>query len=90
MPNAAQTRRSAEPDAGVLKHEREELMDTSSPQQDINDVDSLIVSSEKDTLLVDVNAALSILHETTIKQGNLALSTKKSARKWRFTKRHRN
>ena len=34
MSNTAQTR-SAEQDAGVLKHEKEELMDTSSPQQDI-------------------------------------------------------
>jgi len=34
MSNTAQTR-SAEQDAGVLKHEKDELMDTSSPQQDI-------------------------------------------------------
>jgi len=33
LPNTAQTR-SAEQDAGVLKHEKEELMDTSSPLQD--------------------------------------------------------
>jgi len=39
MPSAAQTGGSAERN-GVLKHEKEELMDTSSPQQDINDVDS--------------------------------------------------
>jgi len=32
MPNVAQTRRSTEPDAGVLKHDNEELMDTSSPK----------------------------------------------------------
>jgi len=58
MPNTTQTR-STEPYAGVLKHEKEELMDISSPQQDINDVDNVTVSSpEKDTLLVDVNVAL--------------------------------
>jgi len=34
MPNTAQTR-SAEQDTGVLKHEKEDLMDTSSPKQDI-------------------------------------------------------
>jgi len=33
LPNTAQTR-SAEQDAGVLKHEKQELIDTSSPQQD--------------------------------------------------------
>jgi len=34
MPNTAQTR-STEQDASVLMREKEELMDTSSPQQDI-------------------------------------------------------
>jgi len=81
VPNIAQTR-STEQDAGVLKREKEKLMDISSPQQDINDVDvSLTVSSpEKYTLLVDINVALiiSILHETVVKHGYLALSTKKS------------
>ena len=48
MRNTAQTR-STEPHTGVLKHEKVELMDISSPQQDINDVDSVTVSSEKDT-----------------------------------------
>jgi len=42
VPNTAQTR-STEPHAGVLKHEKEELMDISSPQQDINDADSVTV-----------------------------------------------
>ena len=41
---------------------------------------------EKDTLLVDVNYALSILHETTVKHGHLAPSTKRSTRKLRFEK----
>jgi len=31
-------------------------MDTSSPQQDTNDVDSVIVSSEKETLLIELTA----------------------------------
>jgi len=31
-------------------------MDTSSLQQDINDVDSVTVGSEKDILLVELNA----------------------------------
>jgi len=44
MPSAAQTGGSTEPNGGVLKHEKQELMDTSSPQQDINDVDSVTVS----------------------------------------------
>jgi len=44
MPSAAQTGGSTEPNGGVLKHEKEELMDTSSPQQDINDVDSVTIS----------------------------------------------
>jgi len=80
--NTAQTERSTEPHAGALKHEKEELMDTCSPQQDINDVDNVTVSSpEKDTLLVDINAALSTLHKTAVKHGPLALSTKKSTRK---------
>ena len=58
MPSSAQTR-STEPHAGVLKHEKEEPMDISSPQQDINDVGNVTVSSpEKNTLLVDVNVAL--------------------------------
>jgi len=59
MPSSAQTR-STEPHAGVLKHEKEEPMDISSPQQDINDVDSDVTvgSPEKNTLLVDVNVAL--------------------------------
>jgi len=61
MPNTAQTGGSTEQDAGVLKHEKEELTDISSPQQDINDVDNVTVSSpERDTLLVDVNVALII------------------------------
>jgi len=45
MPSSAQTGWSTETNAGVLKHEKEELMDTSSPQQDINDVDSVTVGS---------------------------------------------
>jgi len=62
LPNTTQIR-STEQDAGVLKHEKEELMYTSSPQQDINDVDNVTLSSlEKDTLLVDVNVALAMLH----------------------------
>jgi len=44
MPCAAQTGRSTEPNGGVLKHEKKELIDTSSPQQDINDVDSVTIS----------------------------------------------
>jgi len=44
MPSTAQTR-STEPHASVLKHEKEELMDISSPQQDVNDVDNATVSS---------------------------------------------
>jgi len=52
-------------------------MDTSSPQQDINDASNVTASSEKDTLLVDVNFAGAILHETAVKHGHLALSTKK-------------
>ena len=40
MPSSAQTR-STEPHAGVLTHEKEELMVISSPQQDINDVDNV-------------------------------------------------
>ena len=44
MPSSAPTR-CTEPHAGVLKHEKEELMDISSPQQDINDVDSVTVGS---------------------------------------------
>jgi len=44
MPSAAQTGGSTEPNGGVLKHEKEELMNTSSPQQDINDVDSVTIS----------------------------------------------
>jgi len=60
-------------------------MDTSSPQQDINDVSNVSASSpEKDTLLVDV--AVAILHETAVKLGHLALSTKKSRMKWRSKK----
>jgi len=58
MPNTAQTR-SSEQDVCVLKHEKEELMVISLPQQDINDVDNVTDSSpEKDTLLVNVNVAL--------------------------------
>jgi len=55
MPSSAQTKRPTEPNVGVLKHEKEELMDTSS-QQDIhlNDVDSVTVSSRKDILLVEL------------------------------------
>jgi len=60
MPTTAQTR-STEPHAGVLMHEKEELMDVSSPQQDIKDVDNATVSStEKHTLLVAVSVALII------------------------------
>jgi len=79
MPSSAQTR-STKPHAGVLKHEKEELMDISSPQQEINDVDNVTDSSlEKYTLLVDINVALlSILHETTVKHRHLALSKKRS------------
>jgi len=44
-PSSAQTGGSTESNAGVLKHENEELMDISSPQQDINDVDSVTVGS---------------------------------------------
>jgi len=86
MPSAAQTGGSTEQDVGVLKHEKEELMDTSSPQQDINDVSNVTAISEKDTLLVDVNAAVAILHETAVKHGHLALSTKKWTMKWRSKK----
>jgi len=43
MPNAAQTGWSTEPNAGALQHEKEELMDTSSPQQDMIPI-MLIVS----------------------------------------------
>jgi len=50
--------KSTEPDAGILKHDNEELMDTSSPQQDINDVGNVIFSSpDKDTLLVDLKVS---------------------------------
>ena len=41
MPSAAQTGGSTEPNGGVLNHEKEELMDTRSPQHDINDVDNV-------------------------------------------------
>jgi len=44
MPSAAQTGGSTEPNGCVLKHEKEELMDTSSPQQDVNDVDKVTIS----------------------------------------------
>jgi len=44
MPSAAQTGGSTEPNGGVLKHEKGEIMDRSSPQQDINDVDSVTIS----------------------------------------------
>jgi len=44
MLSAAPTGGSTEPNGGVLKHEKEELIDTSSPQQDINDVGSVTVS----------------------------------------------
>jgi len=79
MPSSAQTR-STEAHVDVRKHENEELMDVSSPQQDINDVDNITYSSpENYTLLVDINVALlSILHETAVKHRHLALSTKKS------------
>jgi len=36
MPSSAQTPGSTESNADVLKHEKEQLMNTSSPQQDIN------------------------------------------------------
>jgi len=86
MPSSAQTR-STEQDVGVLKHEKEELMDASSPQQDINDVSNVTPSSlDKDTLLVDVNVAVAILHKTAVKHGHLALSTTKSTMK----RQHRN
>ena len=49
IPNIAQTR-STEPHAGVLKHENKKLMYISSPQQDINDVDNVTVSSPERTL----------------------------------------
>jgi len=45
MPSSAQIGGSSESSAGVLKHEKEELMDTSSLQQDINGVDSVTVGS---------------------------------------------
>jgi len=49
LPNVAQTM-STEPDAGILNHDKEELMDTSSPQQDTNDDDTVTFgSTEKDT-----------------------------------------
>jgi len=86
MPNTAQTR-STEQDVGVLKHEKEELMDTISLQQGTNDVSNVTASSpKKDTLLVDVIVAVAILHETAIKHGHLALSTKKSTMRWRSKK----
>jgi len=44
MPSAAQTGGSTEPNGGVLKHEKKELMDTSSLQQDISDVDGVTIS----------------------------------------------
>jgi len=44
MASAAQTAVSTEPNGDVLKHEKEELMNTISPQQDINDVDSVTIS----------------------------------------------
>jgi len=44
MPCAAQTGGSTEPNGGVLKHEKIELMGISSPQQDINDVDSITIN----------------------------------------------
>jgi len=82
MPNTAQTR-STEQDVGVLKHEKEELMDTSSPQQDITEDSNVTASSpKKDNLLIDVNVAVAILHETVVKHGHLALSTQKSMMKW--------
>jgi len=43
MPSSAQTGGSTDPNGSVLKHEKEELMYTSSPQQDINDVDSVTI-----------------------------------------------
>jgi len=62
-------------------------MDTSSPRQVVNDVSNVSASSpEKDTLLVDVNVAVAILHETVVKLGHLALSTKNSRIKWRSKK----
>jgi len=45
MPSSAQTGGSTVSNAGVLKHEKEELMDTSSSQQDINDVGSVTIGS---------------------------------------------
>ena len=55
MPSFAQTGGSTESNASVLKHEKEELMDISSPQQDISDDDSVTVGSQKDILLVELN-----------------------------------
>jgi len=54
MPSAAQTGGSTEPNGCVLKHEKEELMDTSSPQQDINDIDRVTISFYKDIFLVEL------------------------------------
>jgi len=49
IPNTAQTR-STKPHAVVLKHENKKLVDISSPQQDIIDVDNVTVSSSGRTL----------------------------------------
>jgi len=49
IPNTAETR-STKPHADVLKHEKKKLMDISSPQQDINDVDNVTVSFPGRTL----------------------------------------
>jgi len=45
MPSSAQIGAFTESNAGVLKHGKEELMDTSSPQRDISDVDTVNVGS---------------------------------------------
>jgi len=86
MPNTAQTM-STEPQAGVLKHQKEKLMDISWPQEDINDVDNVTVSSpEKDILLVDVNVALIINIAWNSSQSWALGSINKEVRKWRFKK----
>jgi len=62
-------------------------MDTSPPQQHINDVDNVTVSSpEKDTLLVDVNVAVIINIAWNSSQAWALASINKEVRKWRFEK----
>jgi len=43
----------------------------------ISDVDNVTVSSKKGILLVDVNDALAILHETTVKHGHFGSINRK-------------